>query len=135
MDCAVLYDEENCDTSSDMLRVRPGDSGRLSKWSPFTSSLQRNDLESLIVRAHCKLELWDDDDGIDNNQPPDIVIDNTVTMQIFSDVTHFIYMFSSFLSQDILIVLKILRPSDIWMRVFQLIGDFPSKRAKLFKNL
>ena len=81
----MLYDEENCDTSSDQLRVRPGDSGRLSKWSPFTSSLQRNDLESLIVRAHCKLELWDDDDGIDNMQPPDIVIDNTVNMQIFSD--------------------------------------------------
>ena len=66
-----------------LARVRPGDSGRLSKWSPFTSSLQRNDLESLIVRAHCKLELWDDDDGIDNMQPPDIVIDNTVNMQIF----------------------------------------------------
>ena len=82
MNCAVLYDEENCDTSSDMLRVRPGDSGRLSKWSPFTSSLQRNDLESLIVRAHCKLELWDDDDGIDNRQPPDIVIDNTVIQHI-----------------------------------------------------
>lgn len=78
VDCAVLYDEENCDTGSDMLRVKPGDSGRLSKWSPFTSSLQRNDLESLIVRAHCKLELWDDDDGIDNMQPPDIVIDNTL---------------------------------------------------------
>ena len=128
----MLYDEENCDTSSDQLRVRPGDSGRLSKWSPFTSSLQRNDLESLIVRAHCKLELWDDDDGIDNMQPPDIVIDNTVNMQIFSDATHYNDMFSSFLSQDILIVLKILRPSDIWMRVFRLTDDFLSKRAKHF---
>ena len=32
----------------------------------------------MAVRDHCKLELWDDDDGIDNRQPPDIVIDNTV---------------------------------------------------------
>ena len=82
VDCAVLFDEENCDTSSDSLRVKPGDWGRLSKWSPFTSSLQRNDLESLIVRDHCKLELWDDDDGIDNRQPPDFVIDNTVNIHV-----------------------------------------------------
>ena len=74
----MLYDEDYCDTSSDMLRVREGEEGRLAKWAPFTSTLQRNDLESLIVRDHCKLELWDDDDGIDNRQPPDIVIDNTV---------------------------------------------------------
>jgi len=77
-DCAVLYDEENCDTGSDLLRVKDGDSGRLSKWAPFSSKLQRNDIESLIVRDHCKLELWDDDDGIDNRQPPDMVIDNTL---------------------------------------------------------
>ena len=84
VDCAVLFDEENCDTGSDQLRVRPGDWGRLSKWSPFTSSLQRNDLESLIVRDHCKLELWDDDDGIDNRAPPDIVIDNTVNVNVMN---------------------------------------------------
>ena len=46
----MLYDEENCDTGSDQLRVKPGAQGRLSKWAPFTSTLQRNDLESLIVR-------------------------------------------------------------------------------------
>ena len=43
--CAVLYDEEDCDTSSDLLRLRDGDQGRLAKWAPFSSTLQRNDLE------------------------------------------------------------------------------------------
>ena len=58
---------------------KDGGEGRLSKWSPFPSStLERNDLESLIVQSHCKLELWDDDDGIDKGEKPDLVIDNTV---------------------------------------------------------
>ena len=35
----------------------------------------------VMARDHCKLELWDDDDGIDNRQPPDIVIDNTVLIK------------------------------------------------------
>ena len=39
-------------------------------------------LQSLIVRSHCKLELWDDDDGIDNGAPPDLVLDNTVRSHI-----------------------------------------------------
>ena len=43
--CAVLYDEEDCDTSSDLLRVQDGEQGRLAKWAPFSSTLQRNDLE------------------------------------------------------------------------------------------
>jgi len=76
--CAILFDEEDCDSGSSLLKIKDGGEGRLSKWSPFPSStLERNDLESLIVQSHCKLELWDDDDGIDKGEKPDLVIDNT----------------------------------------------------------
>ena len=44
--CAVLYDEEDCDTGAGLLRVKNGEEGRLAKWTPFTSKgLERNDIE------------------------------------------------------------------------------------------
>jgi len=77
--CAILFDQDNCDMSSNLLKVKDGEQGRLGTrlGTLFTKKLKRNDLESLIVRAHCRLELWDDDDGIDNGAKPDLVLDNT----------------------------------------------------------
>merc|ERR1712168_937705 len=59
--CASLYDEEKCSRSSSFLELRPGDQGVLPL---ITTGLRRNDVESLIVRYRCKLELWDDDSGL-----------------------------------------------------------------------
>jgi len=76
--CAILFDAENCASSSGLLKIKNGDGGRLPKWSPFPSSeLQRNDVESLVIQSHCQLELWDDDDGLEMGAVPDIIIDNT----------------------------------------------------------
>merc|ERR1712227_327145 len=72
--CAVLYDEEKCDRSEDFLEIRNGDQGVLPL---FTTGLRRNDVESLIVRYRCKLELWDDDEGLEDGSEPDLVIDRT----------------------------------------------------------
>jgi len=72
--CAVLYDEEKCKTSEDFLELRNGDQGVL----PFlTTGLRRNDVESLIVRYRCKLELWDNSDGLESGSRPDLVIDRS----------------------------------------------------------
>merc|ERR1719285_770258 len=59
--CAVLYDEEKCSRSGAIL----------------TRGLRRNDVESLIVRNRCKLELWDNHDGLEKGEAPDLVIDRT----------------------------------------------------------
>jgi len=77
--CAVLFDQDDCDMSSNLLKVKDGEQGRLGTrfGTLFTKKLKRNDLESLIVKAHCRLELWDDDDGIDKGAKPDFVLDNT----------------------------------------------------------
>merc|ERR1711936_780525 len=72
--CAVLYDEEKCKRSEDFLSLRPGDSGVLPL---ITTGLRRNDVESLIVAYRCKLELWDDDKGIEEGKAPDAVIDRS----------------------------------------------------------
>ena len=37
-------------------------------------------MESLIIQSHCQLELWDDDDGLENGAIPDLLIDNSVEM-------------------------------------------------------
>merc|ERR1711936_369066 len=72
--CAVLYDEENCKTRSDHLVLGPGDQGVL----PLLSrGLRRNDVESVVVRAHCKLELWDSHHGLERGDRPDLVLDRT----------------------------------------------------------
>jgi len=76
--CAIMFDGENCDAGSGLLKIKKGGAGKLAKWSPFPSSeLERNDVESLIVQAHCQLELWDDDDGLENGDSPDLIIDNS----------------------------------------------------------
>merc|ERR1711872_48565 len=72
--CAVLYDEEKCKRSSSYLSLRSGDSGVLPL---ITTGLRRNDVESLIVKYRCKLELWDDDKGLEKGTSPDLVIDRT----------------------------------------------------------
>jgi len=72
--CAALYDEEKCKRSEDFLELRNGDQGVLPL---LTTGLRRNDVESLIVRYRCKLELWDDDEGLENGSAPDLVIDRT----------------------------------------------------------
>merc|ERR1719361_575117 len=59
--CAALYDEEKCKRSSSFLELKPGDQGVLPLLTLLTSDLRRNDVESLIVRYRCKLELWDSD--------------------------------------------------------------------------
>ena len=72
--CAALYDEEKCKRSEGFLELRNGDQGVLPL---VTTGLRRNDVESLIVRYRCKLELWDDSDGLEDGASPDLVIDRT----------------------------------------------------------
>lgn len=43
----------------------------------LTRGLRRNDAESLIVRDRCKLEVWDDHDGLERGERPSLVIDRT----------------------------------------------------------
>merc|ERR1711963_767003 len=76
--CAVLYDEQKCKRSADFLSLRPGDSGVLPL---ISTGLRRNDVESLIVRYGCKLELWDDRDGLEDGVNPDLIIDRTKNAQ------------------------------------------------------
>jgi len=78
--CAALYDEEKCSRSADFLELRPGDQGVLPL---LTTGLRRNDVESLIVSYRCKLELWDDDSGLEENpERPDLVIDQTSRLNL-----------------------------------------------------
>merc|ERR1711902_71254 len=76
--CAALYDEEKCKRSEGFLELRNGDQGVLPL---VTTGLRRNDVESLIVRYRCKLELWDDSDGLEDGASPDLVIDRTKQAQ------------------------------------------------------
>merc|ERR1712055_115892 len=70
--CAILYDEEKCSRTDAFLSLVPGAQGKL----PLLSrGLRRNDVESLIVRDRCKLELWDKADGLENGDNPDLTID------------------------------------------------------------
>ena len=69
-----MYDEEKCKRSEGFLELRNGDQGVLPL---VTTGLRRNDVESLIVRYRCKLELWDDDEGLEEGSEPDLVIDRT----------------------------------------------------------
>merc|ERR1719430_662246 len=72
--CAVLYDEEKCSRSGAFLSLTNGTQGVLPI---LTRGLRRNDVESLIVRNRCKLELWDNHDGLEKGEAPDLVIDRT----------------------------------------------------------
>merc|ERR1711928_192223 len=77
--CGVLYDEQKCKRSSDFLSLRPGDSGVL----PIISTgLRRNDVESLIVAYRCKMELWDDDEGLEKGTAPDVVVDRSSRLNL-----------------------------------------------------
>lgn len=39
-------------------------------------------LQSLIVAYRCKLELWDDDSGLEDGSQPDLVIDQTSRLNL-----------------------------------------------------
>jgi len=60
--CAVMHDGEGC--TDDVKEVVPGGEGKLKHTSFFSNKLRRNDADSLIVRGGCKLEAWDDDEGL-----------------------------------------------------------------------
>merc|ERR1712026_88954 len=80
--CAAMYDEEKCKRSSSFLELKPGDQGVLPLITLLTSDLRRNDVESLIVRYRCKLELWDSDTGLEEGAAPDLVIDRTSRLSL-----------------------------------------------------
>ena len=144
-DCAILFDQDDCDMSSNLLKVKDGEQGRLGTrlGTLFTKKLKRNDLEvifsvfcvfwnlevntmlqSLIVKAHCRLELWDDDDGIDKGAKPDFVLDNTVMKNIF--ILLFLdFLFSTSLHQNILTALKRFRQLNTWTRGYLHTGIAP----------
>merc|ERR1712130_139120 len=99
--CAALYDEEKCKRSEDYLELRNGDQGVLPL---LTTGLRRNDVESLIVRYRCKLELWDDDEGLENGSAPDLVL-TELAEQILEGTS-------------MLIVWLMMMITDTWMKRF-----------------
>merc|ERR1711923_572205 len=69
--CAVLFDENCCKASDTFHSIRVGEKGKLcstgSSLNPFSSCQGPrldNDVESMIVMPGCKLEVWDDEDGV-----------------------------------------------------------------------
>merc|ERR1711936_429722 len=69
--CAVLFDENCCDTGDTSFAIKRGEKGKLcsggSSLNPFSSCKGPrldNDVESMIVMPGCKLEVWDDEDGV-----------------------------------------------------------------------
>merc|ERR1739846_30709 len=69
--CAVLFDENCCKASDTFHSIRVGEKGKLcstsSSLNPFSSCQGPrldNDIESMVVMPGCKLEVWDDEDGI-----------------------------------------------------------------------
>merc|ERR1711899_265600 len=69
--CAVLFDENCCDTGDTSYTIKRGEKGKLcsggSSLNPFSSCKGPrldNDVESMIVMPGCKLEVWDDEDGV-----------------------------------------------------------------------
>merc|ERR1712146_233295 len=71
--CAVLFDENCCDTGSTHYSIKIGEKGKLcstgSSLNPFSSCQGPrldNDVESMIVMPGCKLEVWDDEDGLED---------------------------------------------------------------------
>merc|ERR1739846_109892 len=71
--CAVLFDENCCKASDTFHSIRVGEKGKLcstsSSLNPFSSCQGPrldNDVESMIVMPGCKLEVWDDEDGLED---------------------------------------------------------------------
>ena len=71
--CAVLFDENCCKASDTFYSIRVGEKGKLcstsSSLNPFSSCQGPrldNDVESMIVMPGCKLEVWDDEDGLED---------------------------------------------------------------------
>merc|ERR1712193_95236 len=69
--CAVLFDENCCDTGDTSYAIKRGEKGKLcsggSSLNPFSSCKGPrldNDVESFIVMPGCKLEVWDEEDGV-----------------------------------------------------------------------
>jgi len=69
--CAVMFDESCCKTGDTHLVVQNGQKGKLcgtvSSLNPFSSCKGprlEDDIESFIVMPGCKLEVWDDRDGL-----------------------------------------------------------------------
>merc|ERR1719483_300253 len=83
--CAVLYDKEKCDRSSNYKSILPGVQGVLPLINLRTKGLRANDAESLIVKDRCKLELWDKHDGLEKASPPDLVLDRTAWWNVLGD--------------------------------------------------
>merc|ERR1712119_66564 len=71
--CAVLFDENCCKDSDTFYSIKIGEKGKLcstiSSRNPLSSckgpSLD-NDVESMIVMPGCKLEVWDDENGLED---------------------------------------------------------------------
>jgi hypothetical protein len=68
--CAVVFDE-GCCASGDRYVIPAGGEGKFCSSVSFGSSCNtasglRNDIESFIVQKRCTLELWDDDDGLED---------------------------------------------------------------------
>merc|ERR1711971_288933 len=73
--CAVLFDENCCKTGATNHEIKIGEAGKLcgtvSSINPFSSCTGPrldNDIESMVVMPGCKLEVWDDRDGLGDAQ-------------------------------------------------------------------
>jgi len=73
--CAVLFDENCCDTKDTKYVVPKGGKGKLCSTSgslnPFSSCKGprlSDDIESLVVMPGCTLEVWDHDDGLEDQE-------------------------------------------------------------------
>merc|ERR1711863_241178 len=71
--CAVLFDENCCKGSATFHSIKIGEKGKLcstsSSINPFSSCKGPdldNDVESMIVMPGCKLEGWDNEDGLED---------------------------------------------------------------------
>merc|ERR1712029_3916 len=69
--CAVLFDENCCDTGDTNLVIKKGESGKfcgtfgsLNPLSSCKGPRFADDVESLAVMPGCTLEVWDHDDGL-----------------------------------------------------------------------
>merc|ERR1719308_114546 len=47
----------------------------IKEYCLYSRGLRRNDVESLVVRARCKLELWDSHHGLERGERADLVLD------------------------------------------------------------